>query len=265
VRGAIVATGAVLSLAGAQSALADGRAWATAGDAAIEVSWTGTRAAPTSLVMTVTHGETVTRYRGLQRGGWAVSAAGPIVRLRDLDRDGRIEALADLTRGAVRCCRRTHIVGWLPREGAHRRVVHDWGAGGYRTADLNRDRRPEFISADDRLRFGVPAAAARMPIRIHAYRYGRMLDVTRSHRARVRADMAAHRRALGALDPGAAPARAAAAAYLADAHLLGVADAARTRLRARAATPAWSRFLVSLDRRLAALGYPAADTLKEPA
>jgi hypothetical protein len=214
--------------------------------------------------MAVTKDEVVTRFRGLHRGGWGVPAAGPIVAMRDLDHDGEPEAIADLTSG-VRCCLRSHIVHWLPDEGRHRRTVHDWGAAGYRTADLNRDRRPEFISADDRLRFGVPARALRMPIRIHAYRSGRMLDVTRAFPARVRADMGAHWRAIAMLERAGAPTRAAAAAYLADAHLIGVGDAARARLRARLTGPSDARFLDTLDRRLAALGYPAADTVKEPA
>lgn len=264
-RGAIAATTAVLSLTCAQSALADGRAWLSGGETGVELTWTGMRAAPTSVVMAVTRAEVVTRYRGLQRGGWRVPPGGAIVILRDLDRNGEPEALADLTTGGVRCCLRSHIVRWLPGERVHRRLVHDWGAAGYRMADLNRDRRPEFVSADDRLQFGVPAPALRMPIRIHAYRAGRMIDVTRSHPARVRADMAGHWRALAVLDRAGAPTRAAAAAYLADAHLLGVADPARERLRRRFTASADIRFLETLDRRLAALGYPAADTVKEPA
>jgi hypothetical protein len=264
-RAAIAAGTAALSLAGAQGALGDGRAWLSGGGKGVELAWTGMRAEPSALTMSVTHDGTVTRFRGLQRGGWGVPAAGRIVVLRDLDRDAEPEAIADLTTGGERRRLRSHIVHWLPDERRHRRIIHDWGRAGYRTADLNRDRRPEFISADDRLRFGVPARALRMPIRIHAYRSGRMIEVTRAFPARVRADMAGHWRAIAALGRAGAPTRAAAAAYLADAHLLGVAKTARARLRARFTGPSDVRFLDTLDRRLAALGYPAADTVKEPA
>ena len=234
IRAAAVAAVAALALAaGAGTAAADGSAFQRVGDARVDLTWTGTRAAPRAIALRVRVGPRPLVARGLQRGGWGIPPAGPIVGLRDLDGDGTLEATADLTSGGLRCCLRTHIVRWDADAGAHRRIVHDWRAGGYRLARLDRDRALEFVSADERLEFGAPPPAQLKPIRIWNYRDGAMHDVTASHRRAVAADLNHAWAMIGRLRRAGVDPRDAIAAYLADARLLGRADAARRRGRPR--------------------------------
>lgn len=251
---------ALLALGGsavaAAPAAADGRAFQQAGDMRVDLAWAGDRDAPRAIALHVRTGAARTVARGLQRGGWAIPPAGPVVALRQLDGRGAPEATADLTTGGVRCCLRTHIVGWDADAGRHVRVVQDWGAGGYRVAHLDGDRRPELVSADDRLGFGVATPELVMPIRVWAYRAGALRDVTARHRRAVAADLNRAWVALGELRRRGGDPRAAIAAYLADARVLGRGAAARGHVVALYDGPAAARFVDRAGDRITALGYP---------
>lgn len=246
--------------AGAVQAVA-GTAWSTRGTAGVELEWAGKRAAPTSLTITATRDGHVTTFSGLRRGGWGVPADATIVAVRDLDRDGEPELLANLTRRGERGARRTVVVRWVPAEGRHRLTSHDWGTADHRLRDLDGDGRPEFVSQDARWAgFAGRSADARLPVRIWRFDAGEMVDVTRRFRREVRADMATHWRAIAAAERRGDSPRAAIAAYMADAHLMGRPAAAWTRVRARHTAPGATRFVAALQRRLVTLGYATTPT-----
>lgn len=244
--GACVA-GALLAAAGPATA---GRAWSTVGDTTAEMRWDGRRAAPATLTLTVTRGDASTTFRSLAGSRWGVASGVPLV-VRDLDRDGVPEAVGQLAARGTPARTRT-VIAHRVAEGFDRLTTHDWGTAGHRTVDLNRDGRPEFVTADTRLAGlpGVGARAERLPIRIWAYRGGAMVDVTRGHRRTVRADMLTHLRAIDDLEGRGASPRGAIAAYLADARLLGAGDGPWNRMRARHTGPGAERFFAALGRRL---------------
>lgn len=245
--------------AGAAHATA-GTAWSTSGTAGVELEWSGTRAVPGALTLTGDRGGRTTVFSGLNRGGWGVPAAGAIVAVRDLDRDGEPELLADLVRRGERGARRTLVARWVPTEGRHRLTTHDWGAAEYRLGDINGDRRPEFVTRDVRLAGFPGSSAARLPVRIWRFDGGEMVDVTRAFRRQVRADMAGHWAAITAAERRGGSPRAAIAAYISTAHLMGRADPAWARVRARHTGPGAERFFTALQRRLVTLGYASTST-----
>lgn len=238
-----------------------GTAWSTHGTAAGELRWTGQRAAPTTLTLTATHDGHTTTFTGLRRGGWGVPAGAAIIAARDIDGDRRPELLVNLARPGDRGAARTLIVRWVPAEGRHRLTTHDWGRAPHRLRDLDGDGRPEFLSRDARWAgFAGRSADARLPVRIWRYEDGAMADVTRSFRRAVRADMTGHWAAIAAAGRRGASPRAAIAAYMATAHLMGRPAAAWARVRARHTAPGAPRYFAALERRLAALGYATTTT-----
>jgi hypothetical protein len=254
--GAVLACAAVALAGEPGTAHADGRAFVNAGDSRVELLWRGQRARPTALVLRASRGGASLRVGAPEFAGLGVPPGQPL-RLRDLDRNGVREAVADLTSGASGRRLSSHVVRFDPTTGRPSRTVQHWGAAGYSLRDLDRDGRPEFLSADDRFTFGARGVAVRMPLRIWSYRDGVFRDVTRAFPGRVRADMAGHWRSFAALERADAPTRAAIAAYLAGAHLLDRPAAGRARLLARFTGPADARFIAGLERRLDAAGYRA--------
>ncbi len=252
----ICAAGVLMVVAGPASA---GRAWTTVGDMSAELRWEGKRAAPASVTLMVSRGEARSTIRSLAGRRWGIAPGMPLA-VRDLDRDGTREVLVDLTTGGVRCCQRTVIAGASDGDEGERLTVHDWGAAGYRLTDLNRDGRPEFVSADVRLTGlpGVGARAQRFPVRIWSYRAGEMRDVTRAHRREIRRDMLGHLAEIGTLERRGANPRGAIAAYLADARLLGSGAGAWARMRARDDAPGAERFYAALSGRLDAMNATPA-------
>lgn len=245
--------------AGAAQAMA-GTAWSTRGNAGVELTWSGTRAAPGAVTLTADRNGHLTVFAGLRRGRWAVPADGAIVAVRDLDRDGEPELLADLVRRGERGARRTVVVRWEPAEGRHRLTAHDWGAVDHHLRDINGDRRPEFVTGDARLLGFAGGSVARLPVRIWRFDAGEMVDVTRAFRRHLRADMAAHWSAITAAERRGGSPRAAIAAYVATAHLMGRPGGAWARVRARHTGPGAGRFFTALERRLVTLGYAATST-----
>lgn len=166
----------------------------------------------------------------IQRAGRTVLDAAPgrpvgrgwtpvELRVRDLDGDGEPEVIADFYSGGAHCCTYSAIYRFA---GGHyvRRVV-GWGNPGYRLTGLDRDPRPELVTADDRFNYAFTAFAfSRAPIRVLSYEHGLLRDVTRRFPGAIARDAAAllrdYRRPQAKFD-----ARGLLAAYVADEALLG--------------------------------------------
>ncbi|HYX13193.1 MAG TPA: hypothetical protein VE944_02275 [Nostoc sp.] len=62
------------------------------------------------------------------------------------------------------------------------KIRHEWGNGGYRLRDLDKDGLPEFDSQDDHFAYAFTAyAGSGYPLQIWHYRQGKMVDVTRRY------------------------------------------------------------------------------------
>ncbi len=109
--------------------------------------------------------------------------------VRDLDGDGEPEVLLDLYTGGAHCCFYTVILRYDGR--TYRGTVAFWGDPGYDLRDLDRDGRPEFVTADDRFAYAFTSyAGSVLPIQVRRYDHGRLLDVTSEYPALVRSEAA---------------------------------------------------------------------------
>jgi hypothetical protein len=141
------------------------------------------------------------------------------LRVRDLDGDREPEVIADFYSGGAHCCAYSAIYRFVG--GRYVRRVVGWGNPGYRLTGLDRDPRPELVTADDRFNYAFTAFAfSRAPIQIMSYDKGRLRDVTRRFPGAIARDAAAllrdYRRYQANND-----ARGVLAAYVADESLLG--------------------------------------------
>jgi virginiamycin B lyase len=171
---------------------------------------------------------------GLQR--YAAHSDTTSLSVRDLDGDGEPEVSLLLNWNGTHCCYWSRIYRY--DRARHRYVVanHFWGDAGTdpRLRDLDGDRRPEFLSRDDRFTEVFTGYAGSVwPIRIWSYRRGRFRDVTRRYPALIRRDAASlWRLYLKHRDD----ARGILPAWAADEDLLGrtgVADSGLETARAR--------------------------------
>jgi subtilisin-like proprotein convertase family protein len=182
---------------------------------------------------------------------WRPVVAGmPVV--RDLDRDGEPEILVDAFTGGAHCCTYSVVYRYVRARATYSSRIVQWGNGGYRLADLDRDGAPEFSSTDDRFAYAFTSFVASFePIRILRYRAGRMLDATRSFPAAVRRDATVlwtqYKRIRRARLHDV---RGVFAAYMADKYLLGQQAEGWRQLDAAAARG-------ELGRAPSADGYPA--------
>ena len=141
------------------------------------------------------------------------------LRVRDLDGDREPEVLADFYSGGAHCCTYSAIYRFVRGRYVHATV--SWGNPGYRLAGLDRDPRPELVTADDRFNYAFTAYAfSRAPIRVLSYDRGRLRDVTRRFAGAIAADAAAQLRVYRTRQ-ARADARGVLAAYVADEALLG--------------------------------------------
>jgi streptogramin lyase len=132
--------------------------------------------------------EAVPRLRG-----YAAFSDSNSLTVRDLDGDREPEVMLVLNWNGTHCCFWSRIYEFdLARNtyAAHNRF---WGNAGAEPVlrDLNGDRRPEFLSLDDRFseRF-TSFAGSVSPIQIWSYRHGKLRDVTRRYPRLIRRDAA---------------------------------------------------------------------------
>ena len=109
------------------------------------------------------------------------------LRVVDLDADGEREVTLDLFTGGARCCLVSLVYRWDGR--TYVPVQHDWGDPAYRLRDVDDDGRPEFVSGDPKFSYAFSSyARSAFPLVLWRYEAGRFTDVTREHRALLRAD-----------------------------------------------------------------------------
>lgn len=143
------------------------------------------------------------------------------IKIRDLDRNGEAEVIADFYTGGAHCCLFSKIYRWTGS--AYVPLRHVWGDQSYRLNDLNHDGKLELVSADDRVAYVFTAyAGSAFPVQIWDYSAGRMQDVTRSYPALTRKDAAAlWKEYLGQRHAQYPDPRGILAAWMADKYLLG--------------------------------------------
>ena len=95
----------------------------------------------------------------------------------------------DLYSGGAHCCWYTQVYRYIPSANLYLRLVHSWGNVFYKSADLDRDGLPEFVSADDRFAYEFTSfSGSTFPVQIWQYHAGRFVDVTRRFPRPIRRD-----------------------------------------------------------------------------
>ena len=180
--------------------------------------------------------------------------------MRDLDGDSEPEVLLDLYSGGAHCCFSSAIYRYSGA--SYQRHTHSWGNLRYRIADLNHDRKQEFISGDDRFAYAFSSFAfSGFPIQIWSYQGGSFSNVTRRYPALIRQDAAKQWRAYGSLRRQHYEVGGVLAAWAADKYQLHQGRAASKKLAAIARSGRLtsnyrpSVYLRQVKRFLARLGY----------
>jgi hypothetical protein len=150
----------------------------------------------------------------------------PALSVRDLDANGEPEALVELYTGGAHCCSYTQIYSFdaQPAPGAYRRTKGSWGDYGYQLKDLDKDGRPEFVSADFRFAAAFTAyAASGAPPRIFRFGDRKLKNVTRSFPKQIKSNLKQYRNLYKRIrnDDELPDVRGFLAAYTADKILLG--------------------------------------------
>ena len=153
-----------------------------------------------------------------------LSDADTALQVRDLDGDGEPEVLVDSFSGGAHCCTITPIYRWTGS--GYRKVTGLFGNVGYSLDDLDRDGRPEFVTADDSFAYEFTAYAfSAFPLLVLDYgtdRSGRtaLRDVTAGYRGAIEDEAAGFRKDIPKYGKDGDP-RGVIAAYVADLYRLG--------------------------------------------
>jgi murein DD-endopeptidase MepM/ murein hydrolase activator NlpD len=145
--------------------------------------------------------------------------------VRDLDADGEPEVMVELTWGGAHHATWSRVYRYDRAKRHYLASVHFWGDPNFKLKQLNRERRPEWVSADVRFqgRFACSACSG-LPLQIWAYRAGLWHDVTRAFPALIASDAARYWRSYLSARDEAVPGgnvRGVLAAWAADEELLG--------------------------------------------
>jgi hypothetical protein len=187
----------------------------------------------------------------------------------DLDGDGDPEVLVTANTGGAHCCTRLGVWDHRPQTSGYGHIVEDFGNVGYALKDVDRDGRPELVTADDAFAYTFTAyALSGFPMKV--VRWTRepspgFVDVTRSFPAMIRKDAAEWLHLTRKVRRGD-DARGVLAAYAADMYMLGKAKTARAEIarqrrrgvlgsRTDRTWPGGSRFEPALLRFLHQRGY----------
>jgi hypothetical protein len=111
-----------------------------------------------------------------------------VMRVRDLDGDAEPEVLLSAFSGGAHCCVYALVYRFLAFDNTYQRVPWAFGDPGYTLRDLNKDKRPEFVSGDQRFTDAFTShAASAEPIAIYQFGQKGFTEVTRKFRKAVRA------------------------------------------------------------------------------
>ena len=230
---------AVLALAGVLAGSPVKSQTAASGDVRATITYPAPvthRAVPVRLVVvragTRVHDSRVPPHSAVVDGyPIAVDRGGKAIRVRDLDGDGEPEILLDFYAGGAHCCWWTRVYRWEAATRRYRTFSHYWGNQTYRLTDLDRDRRAEIVTRDDRFAYVFASfAGSGFPLRIWTYRAGRLIDTTGTYPALVAKDAARHWRGYRR-NRAHCCVRGYLAAWAADQCLLGRCREAFARLR----------------------------------
>jgi len=155
----------------------------------------------------------------------------PLVRVRDVDRDGELEVLVDTFTGGAHCCLESRFFRYVRASRSYAGTFHSWGNGAYRAKNIDRRDGVELVSSDDRFAYAFTAfAASAFPIQIWQFEDGRFGDVTRSFPGQVELDSKGLWRLYEDVRRERTDVRGVLAAWLADECLLGRAEEGWARL-----------------------------------
>ena len=199
--------------------------------------------------------------------GYAWKQGAKSIDVQDLDKDGEPEVTVDINSGGVHCC--AELWAYRFTGSSYVSAAMATGSSPYTQRDLNRDGKPEWVTADPRFEYLFTSfAGSGVPLRVYTYTAARFALVTRSYPALVRADAARWWRIYlrSRKQPsGARDVRGFLAAWAADEYLLGkgakVWPALQASLRRgeltgdRTLGPTGAAYIAKLRRELRKLGY----------
>jgi hypothetical protein len=141
----------------------------------------------------------------------------------DLNADGEPEVWVDLYTGGAHCCTYTQLWHYRAATNGYSRVKRAWGDVGYVLTDLDGDGSPEFRSANPSFSSAFTAyVLSGFPIQIWKFGGGKLNDVTRGYRRRIKRDLRSHLKIYKQLRKDEdGDVRGFLAAYTADKYLLG--------------------------------------------
>ncbi|MEA2444238.1 MAG: hypothetical protein QOJ12_1530 [Thermoleophilales bacterium] len=187
----------------------------------------------------------------------------PPLQVRDLDADGEPEVIYSAFTGGAHCCSIAEVFQ-LSGDAAHYTTVdRNFGDPGFGVQDLNRDGRPEIVTADDAFAYTFSAYAfSGLPLSVLQYDHGSFTDVTSAYPRLLRREARQFWRAYLKLRHNKDDtSRGQVAAWAADQYRLGKRSYARTVLRREVrkgflgSPGGGAKFIRVLDKFLRAHGY----------
>jgi hypothetical protein len=178
--------------------------------------------------------------------------------VRDLDKDGEPEILIDYFSGGAHCCVYTLIYRYDADRETYEAINFSTRDMGYRLEDLNRDGRPEFVTADARFAYAFSSfAGSGFPLKIWNYKRGQMVDVTKQYPQRVRNSAYRYWTNVQTIlrEGQDREVKGQLAAYLADKYTLGEAEDGWKKLRAIYKGDDRADFFEKLEKFLKETGY----------
>ncbi|HEY9805201.1 MAG TPA: hypothetical protein V6D04_01425 [Candidatus Obscuribacterales bacterium] len=192
---------------------------------------------------------------------WGKENAQAAFQVRDLDADREPEVLIDLFTGGAHCCTYSLIYRYNPRTQTYSSDRYEWGNGGYRLQDLDKNGIPEFQGRNDAFAYAFGSyAGSGYPLQIWQYRQGKMLDVTRQYPKLVYNDayfwwQTFQQNRNDGVEYGKGP----LSAYLADKYLLGQGQDGWQKVQQAYKGPDRQQYFTDLRRFLQQTGYSSGN------
>lgn len=188
---------------------------------------------------------------------WAQENAGSTFQVRNLDANPEPEVLIDLFTGGAHCCTYSLIYRYNPKTQQYNYDRYEWGNGGYKLQDLDKNGIPEFKGRNDAFAYAFGSyAGSGYPIQIWQYRQGKMIDVTRQYPKLIYNDAYFWWQAfLEHQNDGVEYGKGPLAAYLANKYLLGQGQDGWQKVQQAYKGSDRQQFFTELRRFLRETGY----------